>query len=131
MNEQSLQKFLFVNNGRWCDIIARVPRRSIKQNSFYWLYLTIISRETGNEVEDLHGLFKRQFLPIVSGMVRFKKKDGTVMQHSYKKLKSTTELSKSEFTEYMDKICAMTEVPIPDPEAAGFISNRNPIKKMV
>jgi hypothetical protein len=36
---------------------------------------------------------------------------------------STTTLSKIDFGEYLDKIAAETGIPLPDPEAAGYISN--------
>ena len=36
---------------------------------------------------------------------------------------STTDLSKIEMGEYMDRISALTEIPIPDPELAGYITN--------
>lgn len=121
-NEISFQKLAQKFNGAWVDILVRVPKRSISQNSFYWLYLTVISNETGNDAEDLHGFFKRQFLPITEGTITLK--DG--VHHTYKKLSSTTELSKAEFGEYLDKIYAMTGVPLPDPEAAGFIPNSKP-----
>lgn len=124
-NEISFQKFAEKHNGRFCDIIVRVPKRSISQNSYYWLYLTVISHETGNDVDDLHGFFKRKFLPITSGVIVLK----GGMQHTYKKLTSTTDLSKAEFGEYLDKICAETGVPLPDPEAAGFIPNSKPYEK--
>jgi uncharacterized protein YbcI len=82
--------------------------RSLKSNSLYWVYLGIIESETGNEVDDLHKLFKKKFLP-------WKIKE--VYGEKLLKLTSTTELSTDEFSEYMLKIERETGIPIPDPKA--------------
>ena len=81
-------------------------RRSLDQNAFYWLYLGLIASETGDNINDLHEFFKRKILP-----PRFTK----VMGEPVKLPASTTELSKVDFGEYMEQICALTSVPIPDP----------------
>lgn len=90
-------------------------KRTLAQNSYYWLYLTIIARETGNDAEDLHEFFRSKLLP--RKMVKIKGNNGV---YEFEKLKSTTKLSKLDFGEYLDKICAATEVPLPDPEEAGY-----------
>ena len=36
---------------------------------------------------------------------------------------STTKLSKAEFAEYPECICAETGVPVPDPQAAGYLAH--------
>lgn len=87
------------------EISVRKPKRSTKQNSFYWKYLTIIEEETGNNAMDLHEIAKRMFLKPI-----FK----TVMGKEYKLPASTTKLSKTEFSDYMDKICDWSGVPIPE-----------------
>lgn len=92
-------------------------KRSNSQNSFYWLYLEVIARETGDDASDLHEFFKRKLLPPKFIKVRCEE---------VKIPASTTELGKADFAEYMEKICALTGVPIPDPKAAGFISNTKP-----
>ena len=89
-------------------------RRSLSQNGYYWVYLGVIENETGNNADDLHELFKRKFLTPV---------EKTVLGEKVRFPASTTELGKTEFSEYMDKICALTNVPLPDPELAGYISN--------
>lgn len=81
------------------------PTRSNNQNALLWFYLGIIATETGNNEDDLHEYFKRKFLP-----PRFV----TVLKQEIKLPSSTTELSKNEFGDYLDKICALTNVPIPD-----------------
>lgn len=81
--------------------------RTMPQNRLYWLYLGVIARETGDEADNLHEFFKQEFLiPEVL----------TVMGREVKKYPSTTKLKKQEFSDYMEKICALTEIPIPDTE---------------
>jgi hypothetical protein len=106
--------FLKVNEGRSLTIELEKKGRSRSQNSYYWVYLGVIARETGDNADDLHELFKRKLLP---------PKFLTVRGEEIKVPASTTELSKADFGEYMEKICALTEIPLPDPEAAGYISN--------
>jgi hypothetical protein len=68
--------------------------------------------ETGDNADDLHEFFKRKLLPPV-----FK----TIRGEEIKLPASTTDLSKSDFAEYLDRICALTNVPLPDPVAAGYL----------
>lgn len=102
------------HEGAWLRITHEQPKRSRSQNSFYWVYLQAIEQETGNNASDLHEHFKRTLLPPV-----FK----TVLGKEFKIPASTTDLTKVQFGEYLDKIAALTGVPVPDPQAAGFISN--------
>ena len=90
------------------------PKRSNSQNAYYWLYLGVIESETGNGANELHEYFKRALLP---------PKFITVLEKEIKIPRSTSELTKAEFGEYMDKICSETGVPLPDPEEAGYITN--------
>lgn len=106
------------NEGKNAVIEIQRKRRTLTQNAYYWVYLTVISNETGNTPDDLHELFKSMFLPDV--IVKIKGKKAT---HDFKRKKSTTELTKFEFGEYLDRICAYTEVPLPNPADAGYISN--------
>jgi hypothetical protein len=108
------EDFLHANDGKQVTIELDTPRRSESQNRYYWLYLEVIARETGNDADDLHELFKRKFLPPA-----FK----TIMGQEVKLPGSTTDLDKAGFSEYLERICALTNVPLPDPEAAGYISN--------
>jgi hypothetical protein len=66
----------------------------------------LIASETGDNINDLHEFFKRKILP-----PRFTE----VMGEKVKLPASTTDLSKVDFGEYMEQICALTSVPIPDP----------------
>lgn len=88
--------------------------RSLSQNAYYWVFLGVIERETGQNADDVHEWAKRKFLP---------PKFITVNGEEIKIPSSTTTLSKIDFGEYLDKIAAETGIPLPDPEAAGYISN--------
>ncbi|UPJ35831.1 hypothetical protein IVB45_02125 [Bradyrhizobium sp. 4] len=112
-----LKKFgewLLANDGKRVTIELEKIDRTNNQNSYYWLYLGVIERETGENSNDLHEFFKRKLLPPV-----FKKIRG----EEIKLPASTKDLDKIAFGEYLDKISALTEIPLPDPEAAGYISN--------
>lgn len=86
-------------------------KRTTPQNSLYWAYLHIISRETGNDVEDLHYSFRFSFLaPQLVEVTDFNSEKRTMVAE----LRSTTSLSKQEFTEYMQRIEAQTGIPIPN-----------------
>ena len=98
------------------EVIKR--RRTLSQNAYYWVYITIIAKETGNHPDDLHEYFKSRFLPDVIIAVRGKKHS-----HTFTRKKSTTELTKNEMSVYLEQICAETQVPLPNPEDAGYISN--------
>jgi hypothetical protein len=87
-------------------ISTRRPKRSERQNRYYWgAYLPIIARETGeNDLERLHLLYKGKFL--TTGIVE-------VLGNKVRMMKSTTSLSKSEFIEYIMKIEAETGIEAP------------------
>lgn len=114
-NAARFRQFCKENIGKTLRIEQEKPVRSLNQNSYYWVYLKIISMETGNEPEDLHEFFKSKLLPRKFTVIHGKKKD-----HEIEIPKSTTDLSKADFAEYMEKICALTGVPLPDPADAGY-----------
>ena len=101
------KKFLSQWNGKnvSLEIIERKSKRSQEQNRYYWLYLTLIKEETGNEIEDMHAYFKGKFLT---------KKISEIYGDKYRVTKSTTELSKGEFCEYLVNISSITGVELPD-----------------
>jgi hypothetical protein len=111
-NQARFKQFLKDNEGKWIRIELPKPLRTNQQNRYYHLYLQVIERETGNNAEDLHEYFKRTLLP---------PKFITVLGNEIRIPRSTTELNKIEFGEYLDKICALTDVPLPDRELAGYI----------
>lgn len=114
-------EFLKEHEGKILDVSLFIPIRTNQQNRFYWNYLAIIETETGNNASDMHEFFKRKLLP---------PKWIKVMDEDIKIPSSTTELSKIEFGEYMDKISALTGVAVPDPEKwmeeNDIVSNKKP-----
>lgn len=86
-------------------ISSRRPKRSEAQNRLYWAYLKYIEEETGNNADDLHSLFKGKFLS--EGIFE-------VMGEKVRRIKSSTSLSKNDFVEYLMKIEALTNIPVPD-----------------
>lgn len=78
--------------------------RTKQQNKFYWLYLSIIEQETGEEANLLHEYFKRVHLPPRFVVIRGKER---------KLPATTTKLKRAEMSTYLEKICAETGVPIP------------------
>lgn len=87
------------------EVSTRKSKRSGEQNRYYWLYLTLIKEETGNEIEDLHSYFKGKFLT---------QRISEIYGDKYRVTKSTTDLSKGEFCEYLVNISSLTQVELPD-----------------
>jgi len=98
--------------------IIEIPKktRTGAQNRYYWFYLGIIEAETGNTASDLHETFKRTLLPprFITTTIKGKEQEIKIPA-------STTKLSKIDMGDYLEKICAETNVPIPDPATAGFV----------
>ena len=72
--------------------------RTASQNKLMWMWLGIISNDTGESPENLHQVFKLRFL-------------GTE--------KSTTKLTTQEFTDYLDKIEGLAlsiDIRLPHPQ---------------
>jgi hypothetical protein len=93
-------------------------KRSIDQNSLYWLWLTCISEETGNDKEDLHSYFKERYLD--RHIVRFGR--------NYKSCSpSTGALDTAQFTDYLRCIerdmaeCGIVLVSPNNPEFPNFL----------
>lgn len=100
-------------DGKAVKLVIEDKKRTLPQNSLYWAYLHIISRETGNDIEDLHYSFRFSFLePQLVEVSDFNKGGRTMVAE----LRSTTSLSKQEFTDYLERICAETGIPIPNAE---------------
>ncbi len=85
------------------------PKRTTQQNRYYWgVYLPLISEKTGeDDLDRLHELFKGMFLTKTIAEVLGKKVRIT---------KSTTDLTVSEFCEYVLNIEAFTSVEAPPTE---------------
>ena len=76
-----------------------VKKRSTDSNSLYWLWLEVISKDTGYTKDELHDKFRSKFLPIIEREVRTK--DGVI---KLRELTSTTSLNSKEFDDYMREI---------------------------
>lgn len=94
--------------------------RTMSQNRLYWLYLGVIERETGENASELHEYFKRTFL--TPKFIKIRGKEIEVYP-------TTTSLKKGEFSEYLEKINADTNIPIPDTEAYHEYYDSAPLLK--
>lgn len=86
------------------SITSRKPKRTEAQHRYYWVYVGDIARETGNDPEALHELFKTVLLP---------GKSIEVMGHTVVSRPSTKTLTRIEFGEYIDRIAEMTGIEPP------------------
>lgn len=87
------------------EINEKKVTRSGQQNNYLWLYMNIISQETGYTPNEAHEYFKGKYLTegikeVFGAKVRIKK--------------STTELTKGEFSNYLADIFVETGIPLPD-----------------
>lgn len=88
------------------EIHTRKPKRSDQQNRYLWgVYYPLIANETGErDIDRLHEFFKGKFL--TTGIVE-------VMGEKVRIKKSTTELSKVDFTMFIMDIEALTGIMSP------------------
>ena len=98
-------------DGVWdVEIKKHVKSRTRAQNRLLWLWLGIISNDTGESPESLHEIFKLRFL----GTEKIQS-----MGYSIEIPKSTTKLTTQEFTEYLDKIDVLMrsiDIHLPHPQ---------------
>ncbi len=113
-NNARLRDVLKHNEGKTFRLEMLKSTRTLSQNRFYWLYLNVIAQETGDDANSLHEYFSRTFLP-----PRFIK----AMGKEIKIPATTTTLSKTDFSEYLDRISGLTNIPIPNPSDAGFYTD--------
>ena len=111
-NVTGLQRIKEFFDGAWIGVYSiKIDKwkknRSNNQNNYYWMYLGIISDETGDNANDLHEFFKRKLLP-----PRFIK----VLGKEVKLPATTTTLSKADFAKYLMSIEHLTVIPAPDTE---------------
>lgn len=89
------------------SLTLKKPKRTQRQNNYYWVYISEIASETGNDPEELHELFKARFLGLGVKVV---------LGEEITRNRSTTELSRLEFGEYIDKVADFTGIQPPPPE---------------
>ena len=87
-------------------------KRSLSANALYWVWLGIISQETGNDVDALHEWAKRQFsLP----------RSVTIMGDTCE-VYTTAKMSVAEMAAYLDRVEAWATsegIVLPQPEERG------------
>lgn len=105
--QQFLNNHVEVGNAVTCVLTSKKPKRSDAQNNYLWLYYSLISRASGNDVDELHAWAKGKFL--TTGI-------SEVFGEKTRKVKSTTELTIPEFCEFVARIEEKTEVPAPKTE---------------
>lgn len=92
------------------EITEKRIRRTMSQNALYWLWITCIEHETGNNRNDLHEFFKAEFLvPEIRNIM------GKNIE-----VRTTTDLNTIQFKYLLDHVqtFASTELSItlPNPE---------------
>lgn len=105
----ALKKYIGqLQNGKYSVTIKRWrPTRSNAQNNYYWMYLKIVSDDSGHTSDELHEYFKRKFL---------KAERKTILGEEIRLPGSSTNLNKLEFGEYIIKIEELTGILAPNPD---------------
>lgn len=88
-------------------ITNKKPKRTAQQNSYYHLYLSLISISSGSSVKALKKWAVGKFLS--TGITE-------VFGEKVRMVKSSAELTVSEFIEFLARIEETTEIPLPDAE---------------
>ena len=118
-NRARLHDHLIANEGKEYRVQKVEYKRTESQHRYYSAYLSVVSREYGNTVEELHQWAKRMFLPPTFIVVK---------GQEIKIPTSTKTLSKLQMGEYLERIAAETLIPLPDPKLLG-ISQHDAILK--
>lgn len=77
------------------EVKRNLSKRSLAQNALYWIWVGILSEQTGYRKDEMHSLLRYQFLPSC---------EREIMGHRIHDLPSTTKLNTGEFTEYLNDI---------------------------
>lgn len=97
------------------DIKQKREIRTVSQNALYWLWLTCIMAETGNDKDYLHIFFGKKYLPQNSRIIFNQQVEQTV---------STTSLDTKQFKHYLDRVQQFANVELginlPNPEDLHF-----------
>jgi hypothetical protein len=97
------------------DLTEHKNKRSVKQNSLYWMWLTCIQDETGNDKNDLHKYFAEKFLGI---------EEVEIFGVKQLRIKSTPDNDTKEFTDYLEKIRLFVaeeqSIYLPSPQMQGY-----------
>lgn len=77
-------------------IHRKKKHRSIQQNRYYWLIVTMMADHTGFTKDEMHGVLRCRFLKAE----KVNESSGLVYEYT----KSTTELSTVEYEEYLEQV---------------------------
>lgn len=81
----------------WFITIKReTKKRSLNANSFYFVIVELIAKETGNSIDDTHEALKGMFCPMREVRV------GDRVEH----VRSTAKLEVADFSAYLDAVIA-------------------------
>jgi len=96
----------------WLTLEKKKSNRSMEQNKYWWVCMTLLSNHFGYTKDEMHSICKFMFLK----SQKIDETSGLVFEY----LKSTTELTKSEFSamvEEMIRWSAEHGVVIPEPNS--------------
>lgn len=102
-------------------LIAKKPKRTDEQNSFFHVYLDLISISSGHTMDELKAWYKGKFLS---------KGIAEVFGDKTRIVKSSADLNISEFAELMNQIEEVTSIPIPDPSPFNIALTRDEYGKL-
>ena len=95
----------FKNGDYRLEITDIKEKRSDQQNRYYWgVYLPLIAEDSGHTTEELHAYFRGKYSSVLKKVFGQNTRVG----------KSTTKMTKSEFSEYIMNIESETGVVAPD-----------------
>ena len=117
-NKEAVQQYIDrLPEGKKYEVEVNLcrKRRTIDQNSLYWLWLNCLEAETGNDINTLHDFFKQTYLGLKQTLCFGKQVIREV---------TTTDLNTAEFTDYLNKVQAFAAsecgVILPLPEDLIF-----------
>lgn len=98
------------HEGRWLRIELEEPVRSLSQNSMFHAWLDHVADQTGNNAQELKEFLIHRLAPRVIATIKGKR----VVE--VEQIKRTSDMTKAEMTDFMDKCAALTGYPLPTEE---------------
>lgn len=110
LNAPMLYQHFLNETGKIGDIVtlnvsSKRPKRSVQQNNYLHLYLSLISVSSGHNMKELKAWIKGKFL--TQGI-------SEVFGEKTRIVKDTRELNVGEFVELLERIEEATNIPLPD-----------------
>ena len=106
-----------------CFVDIKPAKRNLNQNALYWKWCEIIGDDIGYTKDEMHEHFAVAFLGVTEKQMSYVDDIGEQKQILLRKPKSTKDLTKSEFSEYMTKVeifAATQEIALPQPNYYGL-----------